>query len=88
MAAFDDMARQRVLNICREIEIPFFTENKELFNILCAQAKNEQELIYRCLLFKSENTSLSISGMSLADTSTYFKRMARMFKPSNSGVLQ
>jgi len=40
------------------------------------------------LLVKAEDTTLSISGISAADTSAYFRRLASKYRPSNSGTLK
>lgn len=73
--------------ILREKDIPFFT-NEELEYHLNDNGNDVKKAAYRCLIIKSEDTSLSISGLSAADTSSYFKRLAVHYKPSNSGVLK
>ena len=44
--------------------------------------------IYECLVVKSEETSLQISGMTTNDTSKYFLRLASHYRPNNSRVLK
>lgn len=73
--------------ILREKDIPFF-EDREL-NFYFAQNKgNFNNTVYDCLIVKSENTTLNISGLTTADSSNYFRRLACRYKPNNSGVLK
>ena len=60
--------------ILRENDIPFFTD--------------EDLKRYKCLIFKSQNNQMQLAGMSTQDTSGYFRRVARQFRPNNSGVLK
>lgn len=43
--------------------------------------------IYELLIIKSEDTTLSVSGLSTTDTSKYFKRLASKHRPYNTGIL-
>lgn len=72
--------------ILRESDIPFFTEDQLLF-YLEQNRDNLRNTAYQCLLIKAEDTTLSISGLSTADTSKYFRRLASQYRPYNSGVL-
>lgn len=78
-----DLERLKV--ILREKDIPFFSD-EELVTML-GNGEDFQTVAYRCLIIKSEETSISVSGLTLGDSSAYFKRLARMYKPNNSGVL-
>jgi hypothetical protein len=49
---------------------------------------NVNNTIYEVLILKSEDSSISVSGLNTTDTSSYFKRLASRFKPSNSGILK
>lgn len=81
MAGIDRMKR-----ILRESDVPFFTD-EDLQFYLDENNGNENAAIYQCLLVKAEDTTLSISGISAADTSSYFKRLASKYRPNNSGML-
>lgn len=73
--------------ILREGDIPFFTDDQLNFYL----DNNQGDLratAYQCLLIKSEETTLSVSGLSLGDTSKYFRRLASQYRPSNSGILR
>lgn len=74
-------------NMIRENAVPYFDDSELEFYI----EKNGGDLnraAYECLIIKSENTTLNISGMSTADTSKYFLRLASRFRKSNTGVLK
>lgn len=73
--------------ILREEDIPFFTDDQLNFYL----SENEGDIrstAYQCLLIKAEETTLSISGLSLGDTSKYFRRLASQYRPRNTGVLR
>lgn len=73
--------------ILREKTIPFFS-NEELNFYFSKNKNNFNDTVYECLLVKSENTSLNISGLTTNDSSNYFRRLASKYKPNNSGVLK
>lgn len=72
--------------VLREEQVPFFSD-AELQFYLNENNGDYKATAYQCLLIKAENTSLSISGLSTADTSTYFRRLASRYRPRNSGIL-
>lgn len=72
--------------LIREEEFPYFTD-KQLEYFL-NKYSDINEAAYNCLIYKSEDTTLSISGLTANDTSQYFKRLASKYKPSNSGILK
>lgn len=76
----------RVKMLLREEEIPFFTD-AELQIYLDENAGVENDMIYHCLLIKAQSTMLSVSGLTTADMSSYFLRLAQRYKPNNSGTL-
>ena len=73
------------LNI-RESECPFFTDT-ELEQYYERNNKDVRKTSYECLIVKSQDTSLNVSGLNCADTSRYFLRLATMYQPNNSGIL-
>lgn len=73
--------------VLREDDVPFFTD-KQLEFYLKENGGDYQATAYQCLLIKAEDTSLSVSGMTLADSSKYFRRLAAKYRPNNSGVLR
>lgn len=84
MALLNEIARMK--KILREDEIPFFTDDDLQFYV----DENNGDInatLYQCLIIKSENTTLSVSGLSTNDTSSYFKRLARRYRPWHSGVM-
>lgn len=70
----------------RENQSPYFEEDDFRYYL----DKNNGDLnatIYEMLIIKSEDSTISVSGLSTQDTSAYFKRLASRFKRFNSGVL-
>lgn len=80
-----DIERMKV--ILRESEIPFFSD-EDLQFYLNENNGDVNRALYQCLLLKSENTSLGLSGVDLPDSSSYFRRIAQRYRPNNSGVLK
>lgn len=72
--------------LIRENDVPYF-EDEELEFWLQKEGSVEAAA-YRCLIIKSENTTLSVSGLSASDTSSYFKRLASQYRSHNSGILE
>lgn len=70
----------------REEICPFFSDDDLLF-YLKENNFDVNKTIYQCLIVKSEDTTLSISGLQAADTSKYFRRLAQRYRSNNSGVL-
>lgn len=72
--------------VLREEDVPFFSD-EELEFYLRENKGDYGATAYQCLLIKAENTSLTVSGLTAADTSAYFRRLASRYRPRNSGVL-
>lgn len=72
--------------ILREQDCPFFTD-EELQYYLSKNGNDLDSTVYHCLIIKSEDTTLNISGMTAADTSKYFRRLAGRYRKTNSGIL-
>lgn len=76
-------------NIKREIrenQSPYF-ENEDIEYYLNKNGGDINATIYELLIIKSEDSTISVSGLSTADTSAYFKRLASRYKQFHSGVL-
>lgn len=73
--------------ILREKDIPFF-EDDELRYYLAKHNQKLNDAAYELLIIKSENTALSTSGLTVADSSNYFRRMADRYRPRHTGVLK
>jgi hypothetical protein len=78
---------ERIKKILREEECPFFADEDIEF-YLSENNQDVNETLYQMFLIKSEDTSLNVSGLTCADTSKYFKRMAQRYRKSNSGTLK
>lgn len=74
-------------SLIREEQAPYFTD-EELNFYLSQNDGDLYQTAYQCLIVKSEDTTLSISGLNLADSSKYFKRLAMMYRPNNTGTLK
>lgn len=72
--------------ILRETEIPFFTD-AELTEQLNEADGDLDTAVYNCAILKAENSGLSISGLSIADSSAYWLRVASMYRPSNTKIV-
>ena len=72
--------------VLRENDCPFFSED-ELEFYLVENGNDFNKTVYQCLILKSENTTLNISGMTTGDTSNYFRRLAQKYRKSNTGIL-
>lgn len=77
----------RLKMILREGDIPFFTDEELSFH-LENHSGNLNAAAYECLLIKAEDTTLQVSGLSTADTSKYFRRLASRYRPNHSGILR
>lgn len=73
--------------LLREEDIPFFSD-KELEFYLAKNNNDMNATLYECFNIKAENTTMNISGLSAADSSKYFRRLAAKYRPNNSGVLK
>lgn len=76
----------KMKKLLREDDVPFFTD-EELVMYLEMNDYLIRPTLYQCFCIKAEDTTLSISGLSTADSSKYFRRLANMYRPTNSGNL-
>jgi hypothetical protein len=75
---------ERMKKILREEDYPMFSDDDLNFYI-AENNGNVDAAIYQCLILKSESNAVSITGLSAEDSSSsYFKRLASQYKPSNS----
>lgn len=72
--------------ILREDDIPFFTD--EQISKYIALYDTLDLALYAMLMVKAENTQMQIAGMTTQDTSSYFRKLARQYRPNNSGILK
>lgn len=70
----------------REEMIPYFSDD-DITHYLIKNKGNVGQTIYEMLIVKSEDSSITVSGLTTQDTSSYFKRLASRYKKFNSGVL-
>lgn len=84
MAAMQPIDELKI--ILRESEIPFFTDD-QLKYYLSKNGNKVGPAAYRCLLIKSESSQLTLPGLTLPETSQYFRRLAVPYRPRHSGIL-
>lgn len=70
----------------REEQSPYF-EEEDFTYYLDKNQGDVKATIYEMLIIKSEDSTISVSGLNTEDTSKYFKRLASRYKTFNSGVL-
>lgn len=78
---------ERIKKEIREEQSPYFEEDDFSYYL----EKNQGDVnatIYEMLIIKSEDSTISVSGLNTHDTSTYFKRLASRYKTFNSGILR
>lgn len=83
----DDETKAFIMRELREHQSPYFKDG----DIEHYYAKNKGDLratIYEMFVVKSEDSAVSVSGLSTQDTSRYFLRLAAKYRPHNSGVLR
>nr|UVM95738.1 MAG: hypothetical protein [Bacteriophage sp.] len=70
----------------REAQAPYF-EDDDFGYYLQKNNGDVNATIYEMLIIKSEDSAISVSGLSTSDTSSYFKRLASRYRRYNSGIL-
>lgn len=78
---------ERIKKEIREEQSPYFEEDDFQY-YLDKNNGDIQATIYEMLLIKSEDSTISVSGLNTQDTSSYFKRLASRYKKYNSGILR
>lgn len=73
--------------LIREEAVPYFTD-EELQFYLDRNNGDINGAAYDCLTVKAEDTTLAVSGMTLGDTSKYFRKLAQRYRPNHTGILR
>lgn len=84
MAEITDI--ERIKRETRENQSPYFDDG-DIEYYLAKNGGDVDATIYELLLVKAEDSTISVSGLSTADTSAYFRRLASRYRRYNSGVL-
>lgn len=79
-------AIDRIKKEIREAQAPYFEED-DFYYYFDKNGGDVNATIYEMLIVKSEDSTISVSGLSTQDTSSYFKRLASRYKPFNSGIM-
>ena len=77
---------EKIKKEIREEQSPYF-EQEDFAYYLDKNQGDVKATIYEMLIIKSEDSTISVSGLNTEDTSKYFKRLASRYKTFNSGVL-
>lgn len=77
---------ERIKKEIREEQSPYFEEDDFQY-YLDKNGGDVNATIYEMLIIKSEDSTISVSGLETQDTSGYFKRLASRYRPYNSGTL-
>ena len=78
---------QELKLILREETSPFFTD-EEIAYYLNKNNGNVNNAAYECLLLKAEDDSIALpGGLTLANNSEYWLRLAKKSKPNGSRIL-
>ena len=78
---------QELKLILREETSPFFTD-EEIAYYLEKNNGNINSTAYECLLLKAEDDSIALpGGLTLANNSSYWLRLAKKYKPNGSRIL-
>ena len=80
-------AIERIKREIREEQSPYFNEDDFRY-YLDKNSGDVDATIYEMLIIKSEDSTITVSGLSTKDTSSYFKRLASRYKPFNSGIMR
>lgn len=78
---------ERIKKEIREEQSPYFEEDDFQYYL----EKNKGDVnatIYEMLIIKSEDSTISVSGLNTQDTSGYFRRLASRYRPFNSCILE
>lgn len=78
---------QELKMILREETSPFFTD-EEIAYYLEKNKNSINDAAYECLLLKAEDDSIQLpGGLTLANNSEYWLRLAKKYKPNGSRIL-
>lgn len=86
-SSFDMSVVDRISRELREEQCPFFTY-EDIMYYLEKNKGDVESTLYEMLIIKSEDSTISVSGLNTTDTSAYFKRLASRHKKFNSGILK
>jgi two-component SAPR family response regulator len=75
----------RIKMILNEYRDPYFSDAE--LTQWAREIPDEDERLYTLLMNKAQRTSMKVSGLSLADSSSYYKELAQRYEPVYSGTL-
>ena len=78
---------EKIKKEVREEQSPYFEESDFPY-YLDKNNGDVEATIYEMLIIKSEDSTISVSGLNTGDTSKYFRRLASKHRKFNSGILK
>lgn len=78
---------ERIQKEILEDKAPYF-DSEDFQYYLDKNNGDVNATIYEMLIVKSEDSTISVSGLNTQDTSGYFKRLASRYRTFNSGILE
>lgn len=78
---------ERIRKEILEDKAPYF-DSEDFQYYLDKNNGDVNATIYEMLIVKSEDSTISVSGLNTQDTSGYFKRLASRYRTFNSGILE
>jgi len=82
----DETTREFIFRELRENQSPYFDEG-DIEHYYTKNKGKVKPTIYEMLVVKSEDSTVSVSGLNTADTSNYFLRLASKYRPHSSRIL-
>ena len=83
----DESLKNTLYVLLREKDVPFF-DDEEIELYYSKNGNNLNAALYEMLTIKSMDTSLIVPGLTTAETSSYFRRLAYKYRPNNGGILK
>ena len=74
----------------REEQTPYFSDfeiRRYINKYYNGTPESIERIIYEMALVKAEDSSIQISGLTTADNSQYYRRLAARYRPINTGIL-
>lgn len=83
----DGKTLENIKREVRENQSPYFDDD-DIEYFFKKNLSDVNATIHELLIIKSEDSTISVSGLSTQDTSAYFRRLAAHYRTYNSGVLE
>lgn len=87
---YNDDVKAYLRQQLREPDVPFFDlMDGDVYSVYFGKNANDMDAtLYEMFIVKAEPTGLNVTGLTTEDSSVYFRRLASMYRPTNSGILE